>query len=237
MTESAPTSRASPPALQPSAFGWALRRDLSLAMRQRSDLLNLIGFFVLACAMFPLAVGPHGEILRRIGGGVVWVAALLSTMIATPRLFDQDWRDGSLDQMIASGRSLWSIVMGKLLAAWLTGPFPLVLIAPLLAMTFRLDGAESLWLTASLLVGTPTLQAIAMLAAALTLGLRGASTLVTLLCLPLFAPVLIFGAGTVDRWQAGLDPTGPLALLGAGMLATLVVAPFLTAMSLRIALE
>lgn len=220
-----------------TAFTWALRRDLLLAARRRSDALNLVGFFVLACALVPLATSVAPDVLRSIGAGIVWIAALLSTMLAAPRWFEQDLVDGSLEQMACSGRSLSAIVGGKLLAAWLTGSLPLVVATPLLAVAYRLDATETGLLAASLLIGTPALQAVTALAAGLTIGLRGGATLVTLLCLPLFAPTLIFGAGTVDRWQAGLDPTAPLALLAAVMLVTLLLAPFLTALAVRISLE
>jgi heme exporter protein B len=220
-----------------SPFGWALRRDLMLALRRKADTSNLVGFFVLACMMFPLAVGPQQSWLQRIGPGVIWVAALLALLLALPRLFEHDHQDGSLDQMLASGHSLPALVAGKLLAAWLVNALPLIVITPLLAMSLAMPAESGLLLTASLVLGTPSLLSIGAIGAALTLGLRGAATLITLLCLPLFVPVLIFGAGAVETQAAGLSPLGHLALLGAVMLFALLSTPFVVALSLKTSME
>jgi heme exporter protein B len=220
-----------------SPFAWALRRDLMLALRRKADTLNLLGFFVLSCMMFPIAVGPEQAWLQRIGPGVIWVAALLALLLALPRLFEHDHQDGSLDQILASGHSLPALVAGKLLAAWLVSALPLILITPLLAMALALPATSGLLLMFSLLLGTPSLLAIGAIGAALTLGLRGAATLITLLCLPLFVPVLIFGAGAVAMQAAGLSPLAHLALLGAVMLLALASAPFVVALSLRTSTE
>ena len=218
-------------------FGWALRRDLTLALRRKSDTLNLLGFFVLSCMMFPLAIGPQAAWLQRIGPGVVWVAALLALLLALPRLFEHDQQDGSLDQMLASGHSLPALVAGKLLAAWLVSALPLIVVTPLLAMALALDVDTCLLLMVSLLLGTPSLLAIGAVGASLTLGLRGAATLITLLCLPLFVPVLIFGTGAVEMHAAGLSPLPHLALLGAVMLSALASTPYVVALSLRTSTE
>jgi heme exporter protein B len=219
------------------ALAWALRRDLMLAMRRRGDALNVLGFFVLACAMFPLAVGPQREWLQRIGPGVIWVAALLSVMLALPRLFEHDHADGTLDGMIASGRSLPLIVAGKLLAAWLVTGLPLIVVTPLLALAFSLPLEWLPVMLASLLLGTPVLLGLGAVAGALTLGLKGGPTLVTLLCLPLYVPVLVFGAGAVDAQATGLSPYAHLALLAAGMLMVTLAAPPVAAQALRISVE
>jgi heme exporter protein B len=218
-------------------LGWALRRDLKLTLRRRSDALNVLGFFVLACSMFPLAVGPQREWLQRIGPGVIWVAALLAVMLALPRLFEHDHADGTLDGMIASGRSLSLIVAGKLLAAWLVTGLPLIVVTPLLALAFSLPPETLPVLLASLLLGTPVLLGLGAIAGALTLGLKAGPTLVTLLCLPLYVPVLVFGAGAVDAQSAGLSPYAHLALLGAGMLMVTMAAPPVAAQALRISVE
>lgn len=220
-----------------SPFGWALRRDLTLALRRKADTLNLLGFFVLSCLMFPLAIGPQQVWLQRIGPGVIWVAALLAALLALPRLFEHDHQDGSLEQMLASGRSLPGLVAGKLVAAWLVSALPLIVITPVLAMSLSLDTQATILLMISLLLGTPSLLAIGAIGAALTLGLRGAATLITLLCLPLFVPVLIFGAGAVEMQAAGLSPRAHLALLGAVMLLALASAPFVVSLSLRTSME
>jgi heme exporter protein B len=218
-------------------LGWALRRDVRLALRRRSDALNVLGFFVLACSMFPLAIGPQREWLERIGPGVIWVAALLATMLALPRLFEHDHADGTLDAMIASGRPLSLIVAGKLLAAWLVTALPLIVVTPVLAIAFSLPSHALPTMLGSLLLGTPILLGIGAIAGALTLGLKAGPTLVTLLCLPLYVPVLVFGAGAVEAQATGMSPSAHLALLGAGMLAVALAAPPVAAQALRISVE
>jgi heme exporter protein B len=219
------------------AFAWALRRDLRLALRRRSDAMNVLGFFVLACSMFPLAIGPQREWLQRIGPGVIWVAALLATLLALPRLFEHDHGDGTLDSMIASGRSLSLVVAGKLVATWLVTALPLIVLTPVLAIAFALPEHALPVMLASLLLGTPILLGLGAIAAALTLGLKAGPTLVTLLCLPLYVPVLVFGAGAVEAQAAGLSPQAHLALLAAGMLAVAFAAPPVAAQALRISVE
>lgn len=217
--------------------GWALRRDLKLALRRPSDALNLLGFFVLACSMFPLAIGPQREWLQRIGPGVIWVAALLATLLALPRLFEHDHADGTLDGMIASGRPLSLIVAGKLIAAWLVAAVPLIVLTPVLAVAFSMPGEAIPVMLVSLLLGTPVLLCLGAIAGALTLGLKAGPTLVTLLCLPLYVPVLVFGAGAVEAQASGLSPFAHLALLGAGMLVAAILAPPVAAQALRISVE
>ncbi|MCX7229758.1 MAG: heme exporter protein CcmB [Burkholderiales bacterium] len=218
-------------------LGWALRRDLKLALRRRSDALNVLGFFALACSMFPLAVGPQREWLTRIGPGVIWVAALLATMLALPRLFEHDHADGTLDAMIASGRPLPMVVAGKLIAAWLVTGLPLIVLTPVLAVAFSLPMDALPVLLASLALGTPILLGLGAIAGALTLGLKAGPTLVTLLCLPLYVPVLVFGAGAVEAQTSGLSPAAHLALLAAGMLVVALAAPPVAAQALRISVE
>jgi len=219
------------------ALDWALRRDLKLALRRRSDVMNVLGFFVLACSMFPLAIGPQREWLQRIGPGIIWVAALLAVLLALPRLFEHDHADGTLDGMIASGHPLSLIVAGKLLAAWLVTGVPLIVLTPLLALAFSLPADAVPVMLVSLLLGTPVLIGLGAIAGALTLGLKSGPTLVTLLCLPLYVPVLVFGAGAVEAQTAGLSPLAHLALLGAGMLVVALAAPPAAAQALRISVE
>ena len=218
-------------------LGWALRRDLKLALRRRSDALNVLGFFALACSMFPLAVGPQREWLTRIGPGVIWVAALLATMLALPRLFEHDHADGTLDAMIASGRPLPMVVAGKLIAAWLVTGLPLIVLTPVLAVAFSLPMDALPVLLASLALGTPILLGLGAIAGALTLGLKAGPTLVTLLCLPLYVPVRVCGAGAVEAQTSGLSPAAHLALLAAGMLVVALAAPPVAAQALRISVE
>jgi heme exporter protein B len=220
-----------------SALRWALARDLSIALRRRADALQILGFFVLAGAMFPLAIGPQREWLQRIGPGAIWVAALLAVLLALPRLFEADHADGTLDAMIASGQPLPALMAGKLLAAWLVSAAPLVLLSPLLAISFDLPTDILPLLMLSLLLGSPALLCIGAIASALTLGLKGGPMLVTLLCLPLYVPVLVFGAGALESDLAGLAAGAHLALLAAGMLVAASVTPFVTALALRISVE
>ena len=218
-------------------FRWALQRDLTIALRRRADTLNLLGFFVLACLMLPFAVGPETEWLARLGPGLIWVMALLAQLTALPMLFANDHQDGSLEHMLASGRSPTALVAGKLLAVWLVSAVPLVIITPLLALALSVDLPRAGLLVLTLLLGTPTLLMLGAVGAALTLGVRAGGALVALLVLPLYVPVLIFGAGAVDMLAAGLSPSSHLALLGAAMVAAVLGGPHLVALALRTSLE
>ena len=218
-------------------FRWALQRDLTIALRRRADTLNLLGFFVLACLMVPFAVGPETEWLARLGPGLIWVMALLAQLTALPMLFANDHQDGSLEHMLASGRSPTALVAGKLLAVWLVSAVPLVIITPLLALALSVDLPRTGLLVLTLLLGTPTLLMLGAVGAALTLGVRAGGALVALLVLPLYVPVLIFGAGAVDMLAAGLSPASHLALLGAALVAAVWGGPYLVALALRTSLE
>lgn len=175
--------------------------------------------------------------LRTMAPGVVWVAALLASMLSLGRMFASDHLDGTLEQMLLSPQSLSLLVLGKALAHWLVTGVPLVLMAPVLGIQYDLPGDALLVLTASLLLGTPVLSLIGAIGAALTLGLRGGGVLVSLLVLPLYIPVLIFGAGAVEASAAGLGAGAHMSLLGAFLLASLVLAPWTAAISLRISME
>ncbi|MEO6562715.1 MAG: heme exporter protein CcmB [Nitrosospira sp.] len=218
-------------------FLWIIQRDLLLAMRRRSDVLTTLFFFIIVVSLFPLGVGPEMSMLRTMAPGVVWVAALLASMLSLGRMFASDHLDGTLEQMLLSPQSLPLLVLGKALAHWLVTGVPLVLMAPVLGIQFDLPGDALLVLTASLLLGTPVLSLIGAIGAALTLGLRGGGVLVSLLVLPLYIPVLIFGAGAVEASAAGLGAGAHMSLLGAFLLASLVLAPWTAAVSLRISME
>ena len=213
------------------------QRDLLLAMRRRSDVLTTLFFFVIVVSLFPLGVGPEMSMLRTMAPGVVWVAALLASMLSLGRMFSSDHVDGTLEQMLLSPQSLSLLVLGKALAHWLVTGVPLVLMAPVLGIQYDLSADSLLVLTASLLLGTPVLSLIGAIGAALTLGLRGGGVLVSLLVLPLYIPILIFGAGAVEASAAGLGAAAHLSLLGAFLLASIVLAPWTTAVSLRISME
>lgn len=214
-----------------------LRRDLRLAWRRRSDTLAAVVFFVLVVSLFPLAIGPQAALLRAIAPGVVWVAALLACTLTLPRLFADDLRDGTLEQMLLSPHALAALVLGKVGAHWLLNGLLLVAVSPLLALQFDLSAGATAVLTASLLLGSPALSLIGAMAAALTVGVRGAGVLTALLTLPLYVPVLVFGAGAVEAHEAGLGATAHLSLLTAASLLALLAAPWVCAAALRIALD
>ncbi len=216
---------------------WIVWRDLMLAWRRRSDMLSTVFFFVIVVSLFPLGIGPETQLLRQIAPGVVWVAALLASMLSLGRLFSNDYHDGTLEQLLLTPQPLFLVVLGKTLAHWIVAELPLVLIAPLVGLQFGLS-TETLWiLLASLLLGTPVLSLIGSIGAALTLGLRGGGVLISILVLPLYVPALIFGAGAVDATIMGMSPAANLYLLGAFAIVSLLFSPWATAAALRISLE
>lgn len=212
-------------------------RDLTLAMRHRSDVLTTVFFFIIVVSLFPLGVGPDAQLLKEMAAGVVWVAALLASMLSLTRLFADDYHDGTLEQLLLVPQPLSLIVLGKVLAHWIISGLPLVLMSPLLGLQFGLEGDALLMLMLTLLIGTPVLSLLGAIGAALTLGLRGGGVLVSLLVLPLYIPVLIFGAGAVTANAAGMGAEGHLSLMGAILLLALVLAPWASAAALRISLE
>lgn len=214
-----------------------IRRDLLLAYRRRADVLTTLFFFVIVVSLFPLGVGPEMNTLRLIAPGVVWVAALLASMLSLNRLFAADYQDGTLEQMLLAPQPLTAIVLGKVIAHWMVSGLPLALMAPVLGIQFDLPGEALTLLLATLLLGTPVLSAIGAIGAALTLGLRGGGVLLSLLVLPLYIPVLIFGAGAVEASMAGLGVEGHLSLLGALLIVSLMAAPWVAAAALRVAME
>lgn len=214
-----------------------LRRDLLLAARRSADVASVLFFFVIAASLFPLGIGAEPALLRAVAPGVLWVAALLSCMLSLGRLFAADHLDGTLEQMLLSPQPLLMTVAIKTLAHWLVSGLPLVLLAPILGVQFNLAGKEILVLTVSLLLGTPVLSLIGSIGAAMTLGVRGGGVLVALLVLPLYIPVLIFGAGAVTASAAGLGAQAGLSLVGAMLALSMVFAPYAAAAALRIALE
>jgi len=212
-------------------------RDLLIALRHRSDVLTTFFFFVIVVSLFPLGVGPEPDTLREIAPGVVWVAALLAAMLSLARMFGTDYADGTLEQLVLTPQPLVVLVMAKVAAHWLTTGLPLVLIAPALGLQFDLPADALATLLLSLLIGTPVLSLIGAVGAALTLGVRGGAALTSLLVLPLFVPVLTFGAGAVAATATGTGAAGHLSLLGAMLMIALVFAPWATAVALKISLE
>lgn len=218
-------------------FMWIIKRDLLLAIRRQSDVLTTLFFFIIVVSLFPLSVGPEMNMLRSMAPGVVWVAALLASMLSLGRMFSNDYLDGTLEQMLLSPQSLSLLVLGKAFAHWLVTGVPLVLMAPILGIQYDLPAEALVVLTITLLLGTPVLSLIGAIGAALTLGVRGGSVLVSLLVLPLYIPVLIFGAGAVEANMAGVAFDAHLSLISAFLLVSLVFAPWAIASSLRISLE
>lgn len=212
------------------------RRDLLLAWKRPGDVLNPLFFFAMVATLFPLAIGPSPEQLQFSGPGVLWVAALLAMLLSVNSLFVSDYEDGSLEQMLVSPVPLAALALGKTIAHWLTSGLPLVLVSPLLAVTFRmpLDVTGALMLT--LLLGTVSLSLLGSIGAALTVGLHRGTALLSLLVLPLAMPVLIFGARTVSLAASG-EGAGGLYFLGAYAVLILSLAPFAAAAALRISNE
>lgn len=209
-------------------------RDLRLAWRRPVDAWLAVVFFAVAASLFPLGLGPEPQTLRQIGGGVVWVCALLSTLLALNTLYTSDYNDGSLDQMLLSGHSLVLLAAAKALVHWVLTGLPLVVAGPVLGLMFDMSPRGLATLTLTLLLGTPVLSLLGSVGAALTLGLRSGGALLLLLVLPLCIPVLIFGAGAVSAVEVGMSPAGHLSLLGALLLLALVGAPPAAAAALRI---
>jgi heme exporter protein B len=220
-----------------TALWIALRRDLLLAARRRSEVVTALFFFVVVVTLFPLGVGADPVLLRRIAPGVIWVAALLATLLGLPRLFAADHADGTLEQMVLSPRPFVLLVAGKVAAHWLLCGLPLVLMSPLLGLQFALDASTLQIMMVALLIGTPVLSLIGAVGAALTLGVRGGGALLALLVLPLFIPALIFGAGAVEAHAAGLGAGPQLSILGALLAVAVFFAPWAATVALRIALE
>ena len=213
------------------------RRDLRLALRQGGDVGLVVGFFVLAVLLFPFGVGPEPELLGRIAAGIIWVAALLASVLSLERLFAADHADGGLDLILLSPAPLELIVLAKGAAHWVTTGLPLALISPVLAIFVDLDPAAIPVLALGLLIGTPALSLLGAIGAALTLGARRPGILVSLLVLPLYLPPLIFGTGAVEAVLAAEGARAHLMLLGAVTLAALPLAPLATAAALRQALD
>lgn len=221
-----------------STFGILLQRDLLLAYRKRSHMVNSVMFFLIVTALFPIAISSDQATLNKIAPGVIWVAALLAAMLSLENMFRSDYEDGSLEQFILSPRSLPLLVLGKVFAHWLQTGLPLVMLSPLVGLQYQLAGDTILIMLLALLIGTPVLSLLGAIGAALTLGLRGGGMLLSLLLLPLYIPVLIFGAGAINASTAGMGSSQPfLLLIGAFLLLALTFTPLAIAAALRISTE
>jgi heme exporter protein B len=221
----------------PRAFAAQLRRDLTIAVRSRSELVNPLMFYVMAIAMFPLGVGPGPEQLAKLAPGVLWVLALLSTLLSLDALFRRDFDDGTLEQLVLNVDPLFVGILAKVVAHWLVIGLPLALLSPVAALMLFLPAAAIPTLMLTLLLGTPILSLLGAVGAALTVALKRGGLLLTLIILPLYVPVLVLGAGAVSAVIDGLDPSAQLAWLAAMLALTLTLTPFAAALALRVGLE
>ena len=219
------------------AFMLVVRRELRLAVRRKGDALNVLVFFVVVASLFPFGVGPEPNQLRAMAAGVVWIAALLAAVLSLPRLFAADHADGTLEQMLVAPQPLAVIVLAKTAAHWLLTGLPLALASPVIGLQYGVPGDALLILLAALLIGTPVLSLLGAAGAALTLGVRGGGALLGLLVLPLFVPVLVFGAGAVTASLTGINPSAHLSLLGAFLAVSSLVGPWAACAALRVALD
>jgi len=222
---------------QMNAFLAILRRDLRVAMKRKVEVLSGLFFYLVVATLFPLAIGSDLDILRKIAPGILWVGALLSSMLTLGRLFEADWQDGTLEQLVLTPHNLSLLVLAKILAHWLLCSLPLVLMSSILGLMFDLPLDYAWVMMATLLLGTPILSCLGAIASALTLGLRGGGVLISLLVLPLYVPVLVFGTGAVESLAAGLGVQAYFSILLAILLPALFFSPWACAQALRVALE
>lgn len=218
-------------------FFSVIRRDLLLALKQKSDIVQTLFFFAVVVTLVPLGVGAETNLLRSMAPGVVWVAALLAALLSLPRLFAHDWADGTLEQMLISAEPLTVIVLAKVSAHWLATGVPMTVFSLVFGVMFDLPAEETWVLTAALALGTPVLSLVGAIGAALTLGLRAGSVLTSLLVLPLYIPVLVFGAGAAVQVAMSVSPAAYLMVTGALTLFALAAAPFAVAAALRISMQ
>jgi heme exporter protein B len=219
------------------AFTTVVKRELLAAFRQKSDVLNPLWFILIVITLFPIAVGPEPLLLAKIAPGILWVAALLSSLLSLERLFRDDYADGSLEQMLMSGSSLALIALAKIVAHWLITGLPILLLSPLLAVLLSLEWQSFQATFYTLVLGTPVLSLIGSVGVALTVGLRKGGVLLSLLVLPLYIPVLIFATSAIEAASLSLPYAGHLAIMGAISLLALTLAPFATAAALKVSIN
>jgi len=219
------------------AFSLLLKRDLTLAIRHRAEMINPLLFFVLVTSLFPLGIGADPKLLQAVGPGVIWVAALLAALLSLEGIFRSDFEDGTLEQFLLSSHPVSVLVLAKVLAHWLITGLPLLVISPLLGVLLGLPGDAIVILLVTLALGTPVLSLIGAVGVALTVGLRKGGMILSLLVLPLYVPLLIFAANAVDTAAAGLPVTAHLSLISALLVLALSLSPLATAAALRISLS
>lgn len=220
-----------------SGFAWSFGRDLTLAWRHPDETMLTVAFFVLVASLFPLGVGAEPQLLARIGPGVIWVCALLAAFLSLPSLFSGDYIDGSLEQMALSPHPMAGWACGKMAAHWTMSGLPLTLLSPLIGLQYGLTPDTLGALVAALALGTPVLSLLGAACAALALGARGGGMLLALLALPLFVPVLVFGAGAAEAQASGVSPGPHLSLLGAGLILAVLGLPAAVCAAVRIAID
>ena len=220
-----------------NVFSTLLARDLKLAIRQSADSLTVVAYFAIATVQIPFGVGPETNVLERISGGVLWVTALLAALLSLDRIFTVDYEDGTLDQLVLTGQPLSIVVLAKITAHWLTTGVPLLIVSPLLAVTLHLPTAGYAPLLLALLLGTPTVSLVGAVGAALVLGTRRGGVLLSLLVLPLYIPVLIFGAMAVEAATTGRSATPELLVLAGFAVLAVTLCPWATAAAVRQAVE
>ena len=213
------------------------KRELRLALRKGAEIINPLWFFLIVITLFPLGIGPEPQMLAGIAPGVVWVAALLSSLLAMERLFRDDWQDGSLEQLMLLPLPLPAMVVAKVTAHWVVTGLPLIVLSPLAALLLGLDLRSAVTLALTLLLGTPTLSFLGATGVGLTVGLRRGGVLLSLLVLPLTVPLLIFATAAVEAAAMHLAVNGYLAILGAFLAASMTLSPFATAAALRISIQ
>lgn len=228
---------AQPPGSFAGGFAWAFARDLKLAMRHPGETMLVVAFFVLVASLFPLGVGAEPQLLQRIGPGVIWVCALLAAFLSLPGMFASDYADGSLEQMTLSPHPMPGWASGKIAAHWVATGLPLTVLSPLLGLQYGLAADTLLALACALAIGTPVLSLLGAACTALALGARGGGMLLALLALPLFVPVLVFGAGAAEAQAAGLSPAPHLSILGAGLILAVMGLPAAVCAAVRIAVD
>lgn len=218
-------------------FSWSFGRDLMLALRHPGETMLVVAFFLLVASLFPLGVGAEPQLLQRIGPGVIWVCALLAAFLSLPALFATDYADGSLEQMQLSPHPMVSWVSGKIAAHWIMSGLPLTILSPFIGLQYGLSPDVLGVLAGALLIGTPTLSLLGAACTALALGARGGGMLLALLALPLFVPVLIFGAGAAEAQATGLSAAPHFSILGAALIVAAMGLPFAVCTAVRIALD
>ena len=217
-----------------AAFLLIFKRDITLAFRHKDDILNPLLFFVIVITLFPLGIGPESNMLARIAPGIIWVAALLSTLLSLDRLFKYDFNDGSLEQMLLSPHPLFIIILAKIIAHWCLTGLPLIFIAPLLALLLNFDDNSYVALMATLLIGTPVLSFIGAIGVALTVGIKKGGVLLSLLVLPLYIPLLIFATSAIDSASMNLPYSGQLAIIAAFLIGSLTLSPFAVCAAIKV---